>query len=395
MEEWERDADPETLLLHGGYDPKEHNGALNPPIYRDIAPVQASVQKASEYFADAEAGFTYARKGHQNARILEKRLASVSGAEDALTFASGMAATNCVMLDLVSSGKHLVSQKSIYGGTYGLFKKDFPDAGRVVTFVENALDIGEWERAIRPGVTSALWVEMPSNPVVGLVDLEAIVRLGRAHNVPVVVDNTFNPFFFNPFRWGASLVVRSGSKYENLGSDGLIGFAIGSREILKPIRNGRYERYGAPPGIGESVNSEIGIRTLALRMERQSETAKKLAEYLERHRAVARVHYPALASSPYRDLAKKYMSKGCGAVFAVELTGGRQAAEKFMRSAKIFHHAINLGDVRSIMTYPWGTTHMKLTPEERLMAGINESLIRFSIGLENFFDLVAACEAAL
>lgn len=384
-----------TLLQgHGSYNPEEHGGHLNPPLYLDIAPVQPDLETAAKRFAEAEEGLTYSRKGHPNAEILEKRLALLEGAEDAFVFASGMAATNCLLMEVVGRGMHLVTQRAMYGGTVGFLEKDFLDAGRTVTFVKNPLDMAEWESAME-NHTAALWVEMPSNPKVCLADIAAIAKLAHSRGIPLVVDSTFTPLFFKPLDWGATFVMRSGSKYENPGGTSLLGFVMGPHKPISAIRNGRYERYGAPASPLDCWLAEVGMRTLELRMRRQSDSAKLIASWLDVQQKVDRAYYPNLPGSPYYNLAQKYMPKGCGAILAFELNSGKKAAARFMQSLKIFKHAVNLGDTRSLATYPYGTTHSKMAEKDRRDAGITESLIRLSCGLESAENLIWDLEQAL
>ena len=384
-----------TLLQgHGSYEPGEHGNHLNPPLYLDIAPVQPDIETAAKRFAEAEKGFIYGRKGHPNAQILERRLALLEGSEDAFVFASGMAATNCLLLELVKKGQKLVTQLSMYGGTVGFLQKDFTDAGRKVEFILDATEIWDWEVLVDDN-TAAIWVEMPSNPKIGLVDLERIAEIAKSYGIPLIVDSTFAPLFFRPLEWGASIVFRSGSKYENPGGTSLLGFVMGPARIISPIRNGRYERYGAPASPLDSWLAEIGMRTLDLRMRRQSNSAWQIAQGLVVNPKVKRVYYPGLESSPHYHLAEKYMPEGCGAVLAFELKGGKKEAASFMKSLKIIKHAINLGDTRSLAAYPYGTTHSKMPYKDRRDAGITESLIRLSIGLEDPNDLAYDIEQAL
>jgi len=385
---------PATILQHGGYDEEEHRRHLNPPLYLDIAPVQPDIKTAARNFAEAERGFTYMRKGHENARILEKRLALLEGAEDALVFASGMAATNCLLLDLVKPGQKLVTQLPMYGGTIGFLTKDFKEAGREVEFVVDPTNIQDWETLV-DNDTAAIWVEMPSNPKIGLVELEAIAKIAGSRNIPLIVDSTFAPLLFHPLEWGATIVMRSGSKYENPGGTSLLGYVIGPRRIIKPMRNGRYERYGAPASPMDCWLAEIGLRTLNLRMLRQSETALFVAAWLGAQSKIKEVFYPSLKASSYFGLARKYLPDGCGAVLAFELKGNKRACARFMKSLKIFKHVVNLGDTRSLATYPAGTTHSKLSPSELHESGITPSLIRLSIGLEDPVDLIQDLKQAL
>ncbi|MBI2639902.1 MAG: aminotransferase class I/II-fold pyridoxal phosphate-dependent enzyme [Candidatus Sungbacteria bacterium] len=390
----ERELNATTILQHGGYSPTKHGGHLNPPLYLDIAPVQPDIETAAKKFAEAELGFTYMRKGHENARILEKRLALLDGAEDALVFASGMAATNCLLLDLVKPGKKLITQLSMYGGTVGFLTKDFRDAGREVEFVVDPGRTGDWE-ALADNNTAAIWVEMPSNPKIGLVNLEAIAEIAKFRDIPLIVDSTFTPLLLRPLKWGATIVMRSGSKYENPGGTSLLGYVMGPRHFINPIRNGRYERYGATASPMDCWLAELGLRTLYLRMHRQSESALFVAGWLKTQSKVKEIYYPGLKTSPYFRLARKYLPDGCGAVLAFELKGSKGACNRFMKSLKIFKHVINLGDTRSLATYPAGTTHSKLSPDELMKTGITPSLIRLSVGLEDPVDLVWDLKQAL
>jgi len=383
-----------TLLQHGAYEPRENLGHLNPPLFLDIAPVQPDVKTAAEVFAESELGFLYFRKGHPNARLLEKRLALIEGGQDALVFSSGLAATNCLLLELAKRSQRIVAQQSLYGGSFAVMAKDLTDAGRSVRFVKNPLDYDEWYKAVDE-LTKVMWVEMPSNPTIGVVDLERLAKLAKEKGALLIVDNTFAPLIFKPLSWGADIVLRSGSKYENPGNTSGYGIVIGPRAVLNPIRSGRYERLGAPASAFDCWLAELGLRTLELRMRRHSDSAYAISDWLAQRPEVEKVHYPGLPESLYYDLAKKYLPLGCGGILAFELRGNSGKCRRFIEALEIFKHVVSLGDTRSLVTYPTLTTHSKATPEQRTEMGIPDTMIRLSIGLEDPEDLIADLEQAL
>lgn len=367
---------------------------LNTPLHLDIAQVMPSLSEAEQRFQDSKLGATYFRKGHFNSRILEQKLAAMEGAEDALVFCSGMAATNCLLLSLVRPGWRIVSQPCVYGGTLGFMLKDLRDAGRYVNFVEDPCNISHWSKAI-DNITEAVFVEMPSNPKIGLVPLKEIAEICKDRGVPLIVDNTFAPLFFKPIDWGADIVLRSCTKYENPGNTNMLGAFMGPSAIIDPIRNGRYERLGAMADSLSCWFTEMGLNYLDLRMKRQSDSALSVAYHLASNKKVRKVYYPGLASSNQHELAGKYMPRGCGAILSFELEGGRAECGRLMDGLKLFRDVTSLGDIRSFATYPAGTTHSKAPADLRQRLGINDSLIRLSIGLEDPMDLIADLNLAL
>ncbi len=385
-----------TRLLHPAF-PSQLRGPedLNSPLKLDVGKVMPGMPEAMERFKDAKRGGTYFRKVHENSREIEQRLAELEGAEDALVFASGMAATNCLLLEVIRHGYRIVSQPCVYGGTLGFMTKDLVDAGRQVWFVEDPLDRDEWCKAIRHDLTAAVWVEMPSNPRIELVDLDILAAICKEKGALLIVDNTFAPLFFKPIEHGADIVVRSCTKYENPGNTSMLGAVMGPAAIIDPIRNGRYERLGAMADSLSSWLTEFGVMYLDMRMTRQTENALRLAYFLQSHKKVARVYYPGLANDPQHALMKKYMPRGCGGILSFEIRGGYEEVQRFEESLRIFSHVISLGDIRSFFTYPAGTTHSKASEDVRKRLGITESLIRLSVGCEHPDDLVEDINQAL
>ncbi|OGZ99533.1 MAG: hypothetical protein A3D41_02105 [Candidatus Sungbacteria bacterium RIFCSPHIGHO2_02_FULL_41_12b] len=385
----------DTDAVHGKYDPGEHRGSLVPPIYQNVATLLDDCKTAELIFGGQKEGTSYIRYGHENSAILEKKLALLDGGEDALAFETGMAAIFCLFFHILGKNGHLVSQRRIYGGTSILFSKFFPRMENSVTFVENALDIEEWKNALRKN-TKAVFAEMPANPTLDVSPLEKIAEFFQKKNIPVIVDSTFvTPALFRPIEWGAEFVARSLTKYENPGGTNSGGIIVGPRKTIDILRKNEYRVLGATISPFDAWLCNLGLAGLGIRMKKQSQTALKIARFLEKSRGVKKVYYPLLPNHTGYFLAKKYFPDGAGAVVSVELEGPKENAVTFAESLKIFSLAVNLGDIRSLIIPPAATTHSGLLPEEKTLAGISDTLVRLSCGLEDPDDLKEDLEQAL
>ena len=376
-----------TRVIHGGQRPDPLTGAVMPPIYATSTYVQSS--------PGVHQGFEYSRTRNPTRDALQAALANLEGGAAAFAFASGMAAT-ATLLELLDAGSHIVAMHDLYGGSYRLFENVRKrSAGHSVSFVDLSKPAA-LEAAIRPD-TRLVWVETPTNPLLKLVDLSAIAQIAHQRGVLAMCDNTFaTPFIQRPLEHGFDVVVHSTTKYLNGHSDAIGGAAIvreGSdlTERLAYLQNA----VGAVPGPFDSFLTLRGIKTLALRMERHCANALAIAQFLEKHPRVERVHYPGLPSHPQHALARRQMSGGYGGIVTAVLRGGITAARRVLERCHLFALAESLGGVESLIEHPGIMTHSSLPAPLRDSLGISEGLIRLSVGVEDVEDLIAELRQAL
>lgn len=331
----------------------------------------------------------YSRFGSPSVQEFEEAVAALEGAEAALASASGMAAVTGVVMGLCSSGDHVVVQRQVFSVTSTLFTAHLPRFGIDVTFVDGT-DPGEFAAAVRPGRTQVVFVETPANPALSLTDIEAVAAIPGPFTV---VDSTFaTPVLQQPLALGADLVLHAATKGLAGHNDALLGVVAGNRDLIDAIW-GWHVVQGGQASPFDAWNGLRGIRTLAVRVRQQCDTALALAEHLSSHPAVASVSYPGLESHPQRDLAKRQMSAG-GTMLAIELAGGLAAAARFCESTRVARIALSLGGPETLLTHPAATVG-QLTPAERADLGITDGLVRISVGLEHVDDLVADVDQAL
>ncbi len=357
------------------------------PIFVTSSYVFANAHQAQARFAGEEPGNIYSRFTNPTVRTFEERLALMEGGERCIATASGMAAIMSLAMGLLKAGDHLVCSRAVFGNTVLLFKNFFTKFGVDTTFVD-LTDLNAWERAIRP-TTRLLFLETPSNPLTEIVDIAAVAQLARTHDCLLVVDNVFcTPALQRPLQLGADVVVHSATKYLD-GQGRCVGGAIvGSealldKEIYPFLRTG-----GAAMSPFNAWVFLTGLETLAIRMQAHCRNALELARWLENHPRVERVYYPGLPSHPQYDLARK-QQKGGGGIVSFVVKGGRQAAWNVIDRTRLLSITANLGDVKTTITHPATTTHGRLSPEERAEAGIDDGLLRVSVGLEDIDDIVA------
>lgn len=372
-----------TDAIHTGQEPDPATGAIIVPIYQTSTFVQEELGKHK--------GYEYARTSNPTRAALERSLARLEGGQAAFAFASGMAAINTVMT-LLKSGDHVVAGHNLYGGSYRLFERVLKDFGLTFSYA-NTCRIEELERAIIPK-TRLLFIETPTNPVMEITDLAAVAKLAHTHGMMLVVDNTFmSPYFQCPLKWGADIVVHSTTKYLNGHSDGVGGAAIlndpSLAERLKFIQNAA----GAILGPFDSWLVLRGVKTLAVRMAKHNENGLAVAQFLERHPKVKKVHYPGLPSHPQYALAKKQMT-GFGGMLSFE-TGSLENARAVLKSVRLCSLAESLGGVETLISHPATMTHASVPPEQRQKLGITDGLVRISVGIEDVEDLIADLEQAL
>jgi cystathionine gamma-lyase len=375
-----------TRAVHAGQEPDPGTGAIITPIYVTSTYIQESPGRHK--------GYEYSRTQNPTRMAYERCVADLEGGRAGFAFASGMAAT-ATLLELVDSGSHVVCMDDVYGGTYRLFENvRRRSAGLEFSFVDMT-DPRTLAAAIRPN-TRMLWVESPSNPLLKLVDLHQVVAIGRRHGIITVADNTFaSPWIQRPLEWGFDLVMHSATKYLNGHSDMVGGIVVvGDNTELAEQLGYLQNAVGGIAGPFDSFLALRGLKTLALRMERHCTNAQLIAAWLEAHPRIERVYYPGLASHPQQALAKRQMH-AYGGMVTVVLKGGLEPARRFLERCEIFALAESLGGVESLIEHPAIMTHASLPPEKRAELGINDGLVRLSVGIEDGDDLLADLEQAL
>lgn len=375
-----------TVAIHGGQSPDPSTGAVMPPIYATSTYAQSS--------PGVHQGFEYSRTHNPTRFAYERCVAALEGGTRGFAFASGLAATATV-LDLLDTGSHVIAMDDLYGGSYRLFERvRRRSAGLAFSFVD-LTDPAAFEAAIRPE-TRMVWIETPTNPLLKIVDLDAICGSARKRGLLSVVDNTFaSPILQRPLRFGADLVMHSATKFLNGHSDMVGGMVVagdnaGLAEQMAFLQNS----VGAVQGPFDSFLALRGLKTLPLRMKAHCENATRIAEHLSGHAAVADVIYPGLASHPHHALAARQMD-GFGGIVTVRLKGGFEAARRFCERVELFTLAESLGGVESLVNHPAVMTHASIPPERRAELGIGDDLVRLSVGVEDGGDLIAALDAAL
>ena len=416
----------ETLQLHvGREEPDIASGARAVPIYQTTSYVFKNSDEAEARFALKDAGNIYGRLTNSTQDVFEKRIAALEGGVAALATASGAAAIDYTIRSLAVAGDHVVASNTIYGGTYNLLEHTLPDYGITTTFVDPD-DISNFENAIQDN-TKLLYIETLGNPNSNVADIEEIAKIEHKHKIPLVVDNTFaTPYLVRPIEYGADIVVHSATKF--IGGHGTaIGGVIVDSGKFDWIGSGKFPSLVEPnPSYhGVSFAKDVGaaafvtkiraillrdtgatispfhaflflqgLETLSLRVERHTENALKVVEYLNNHPQVEKVNHPSLASGEQKRLYDKYFPNGGGSIFTFEIKGDDTTAKKFIDHLEIFSLLANVADVKSLVIHPASTTHSQLSDEEKLEQGIRPNTIRLSIGTEHIDDIIADLDEA-
>ena len=416
----------ETLALHAGARPDPTTGARSTPIFQTTAYVFDDADHAAELFNLQTFGYIYSRLTNPTVAVLEERIAALEGGRGAVAAASGHAAQFLTGVTLLQTGDEFIASRNLYGGSVTQFGTAFPKLGWNCHFVDGT-DPENFEAAMTDKV-KFIFCEGLSNPGGVVLDLEKIAEVAHRHGIPLVVDNTLaSPYLWRPFEWGADIVIHSATKFigghgntmagvivesgkfdwfqndkfpaltqPDVAYHGLtFGETFGDFAFTMKTRASALRDYGPALAPIAAWNILQGVETLPLRMERHCSNAQAVAEYLEAHAKVAWVSYPGLASSPYHNLAKKYLPKGCGAVFTIGLMGGYAAGVKFVETVNMFSHLANIGDTRSLVIHPASTTHRQLTEEQLIGAGVGPDVVRLSIGIETIDDIIADLDQAL
>lgn len=373
----------ETTAVHAGEEHDFSDGASGDVV----RPIHLASTFAREKVDVPTGGYEYSREGNPTRSALEKKLAAVEGARFALAFASGLAAESVIIMSLLRSGDHVVAFDDLYGGSKRLFKLVFAQNFEIDFSFVDARDPQNVTKAIREN-TRMIWLETPTNPLMYLCDIGKISTIARNQGIVTVVDNTFmSPFFQSPLALGADIVMHSTTKYLNGHCDSVGGGLMLNDETIFEKLKFNQNAIGAILSPFDSFLVMRGIKTLPIRMERHNANALQLASYLETHPKVRKVLYPGLPSHPQHDLALRQMS-GFGGMISFELDGGLDLAKTYLENLRLFTLAESLGGVESLIELPALMTHASVPREERERAGIGDSLIRISVGIENIEDLV-------
>lgn len=422
----------ETLQLHGGHTPDQDTLSRAVPIYQTTSYTFKDAAHGANLFALKEFGNIYTRIMNPTTDVFEKRIAALEGGVMALATASGQSAQFIALNNIVNMGDSIVSSPFLYGGTYNQFKVAFKRLGIDVKFAAD--DKAESIEQHIDDTTKAIYLETIGNPEFSIPDFEKVAALAQKHDIPLVVDNTFGAagYLCKPLKWGANIVTSSATKWigghgnsiggiivdggnfnwgngkypqfsepsegyhglnfwETFGPDGPLGanvaFAIRAR--VEGLRD-----FGPAPSPFNSFLLLQGVETLSLRVQRTVDNALEMAQWLESQDLVESVSYPGLPSSPYHELAKKYLDHGFGGVLTFRVKGGKEVAEKIVNSVELLSHLANVGDAKSLIIHPASTTHQQLSEEEQVSAGVHPNMLRFSVGIEHIEDIKADIEQA-
>ena len=417
---------PDTLSLHAGQRPDPTTGARATPIYQSSSFVFENAENAAGIFNAERAGHTYSRITNPTNAVLEERISALEGGVGAIATSSGQAALHLAITTILDQGSHILASKSLYGGSHNLLEYTLPRFGIETTFIDFR-DENQVEKNIKAN-TRLLFGETLGNPGLDIMDIPSISEVAHKNKIPLLVDSTFTtPHLLKPFDLGADLIFHSATKF--LSGHGVViggllvdsgnfnwddsgkfpqltekyeGFhdmifteEFGPSAYINRARKEGARDFGACMSPHTAFLILQGMETLSLRMDRHVSSARKIVEFLNTHQSVDKVHYPELESHPDHLLAKKYLNKGCGAVFTFELKGGKNEGIQFIENLNIFSHLANVGDAKSLVIHPASTTHHRMDKKALERAGITEGTIRLSIGLEDIEDLIDDLDIAL
>ncbi|MFC4700430.1 methionine gamma-lyase [Glaciecola siphonariae] len=376
-----------TNAIHFAYDAQQEQGALNPPLHLSSTYTFESAEHGADLFAGNAQGHFYSRISNPTLDILEKRIACLEGAQSGLSFASGMGAISATMWTLLQSGDEVLADITLYGCTYAFMQHGLSKFGVSVKFVDMT-DTDALASAITPR-TKLVYFETPANPNMRIVDIQTVCSLARDAGAISIVDNTYaTPYLTQPIALGADLVIHSATKYLGGHGDLVAGLLVGSTDLVNQVRvEGLKDMTGACMSPFTAMLIMRGLKTLELRMQRHSQSAQTVAQYLTDHSAVKHVYYPGLVEHPQHELAKKQM-RLFGGMIAFELNGGLESGKALMNELKMIQRAVSLGDAESLIQHPASMTHAAYTPEQRAAHGISDTLVRFSVGLESVADIL-------
>lgn len=382
----------ETQITYAA--PCKTTGSHIQPLYQTSTFVFDNADQGAARFAGEESGYIYSRLGNPTVRSLEEKIALLEEGEDATIYGSGMAAVSASILAFVEQGDHIVAQQCLYGCTHSFLKEMVKKWGIEVTFISDASNPENFKKAMKPN-TKIVYIESPANPVMQLTDIKACAEIAHENNARLIIDNTYmTPYLQRPITLGADIVLHSATKYLNGHGDVVAGILVGGKEDMDTIRMTTQKDLGGITSPFDAWLMQRGIKTLALRMREHQKNAMEVAKYLEAHPKVKNIFYPGLPSHPQHELAKK-QADGFGGMIAFELNGGLEAGKVLMNNIEVFHLAVSLGTVDSLIQHPASMTHSPVPEEDRQAAGITDGLVRVSVGIENIEDLIGALDRAL
>ncbi|WP_239747496.1 homocysteine synthase [Mammaliicoccus sp. C-M11] len=421
QENWNK----ETLAIHGGQEPDPVTGSTAVPIHQTTSFTFKSTEHAQNLFALAEEGNIYSRIMNPTNDVFEKRIALLEGGVGALGVGSGQAAITLSILNIAESGSEIIASTNLYGGTYNLFAVTFKKLGIKVNFV-NPDNPENFKAAINEN-TKLIFAETIGNPRIDVLDIEAVSNIAHENGIPLIVDNTFaTPHLLQPIKHGADIVVHSATKFIGGHGTSIGGVIVDSGQfnwdngkfpgLVEPDPSYHGVSYARDVGAAAYITKArvqllrdlgpalspynahqflLGLETLHLRVERHSENAQKVAEFLEAHDKVSWVNYPGLESNPYHELSNKYLPKGQGAILTFGVKGDVDSIANFVESLQLFSHLANVGDSKSLVIHPASTTHQQLSDEDQIASGVTKDLVRLSIGTESVDDIINDLEKAL
>ena len=421
QENWNK----ETLAIHGGQEPDPVTGSTAVPIHQTTSFTFKSTEHAQNLFALAEEGNIYSRIMNPTNDVFKKRIALLEGGVGALGVGSGQAAITLSILNIAESGSEIIASTNLYGGTYNLFAVTFKKLGIKVNFVDPD-DPENFKAAINEN-TKLIFAETIGNPRIDVLDIEAVSNIAHDNGIPLIVDNTFaTPHLLQPIKHGADIVVHSATKFIGGHGTSIGGVIVDSGQfnwdngkfpgLVEPDPSYHGVSYARDVGAAAYITKArvqllrdlgpalspynahqflLGLETLHLRVERHSENAQKVAEFLEAHDKVSWVNYPGLESNPYHELSNKYLPKGQGAILTFGVKGDVDSIANFVESLQLFSHLANVGDSKSLVIHPASTTHQQLSDEDQIASGVTKDLVRLSIGTESVDDIINDLEKAL
>ncbi len=415
----------ETLCLHAGQIPDAATGARAAPIYQTTSFVFDSADHAASLFNLQTFGNVYSRISNPTVAVFEERMAAIEGARSALATATGQAAEVTAILTLCSAGDHIVSASTLYGGTHTLLNVNLKKLGIETTFVDPA-DPQNFKKALKPN-TKLMYAETLGNPLINIVDIEAVANLAHEAGIPLAVDNTVpSPYLCRPIEWGADIVVHSATKY--IGGHGTTMGGVIAESGKFDWGNGKFPEFTSPsPGyhgvifhetfgdFGYTMKARMeimrtfgpalspmnawlllqGLESLHVRMERHCENALAVAKFLKDHPRVAWVNYPGLPGNKYYELSRKYLPKGASGLLNFGVKGGAKAGERFIEAAQFMSHLANIGDAKTLIIHPASTTHRQMDEADQIKAGVTPDMVRMSVGIESLDDILWDIDQAL
>lgn len=422
----------ETRQIHAGQSPDTATGARALPIYQTTSYVFDSAETAANRFALADLGPIYTRIGNPTVAAVEDRIADLEGGVQGVLVASGQSAEFLAIINIAEAGDHVVASPSLYGGTYNLLDVTLRKLGIETTFVSDPGDVEAWKAAVKPN-TKLFFAETVANPRSDVLDIAAVAETAHAAGVPLIIDNTLaTPYLVRPIEHGADVVIHSATKYLGGHGTSIAGIIVDSGNFDYSAEPERFPGFNQPDdsynglvyardlgpdsAFGANVSYGIkarvqllrdlgpaaspfnafliaqGLETLSLRIERHVANAQRVAEFLESHAQVDKVHFAGLPSSPWYELGQKYLPKGVGSVLGFEIADGYDAAVKFVDALELHSHVANIGDVRSLVIHPASTTHAQLDEDAQRAAGVSPAFVRLAVGIEGIDDIIADLE---